>query len=248
MNIRLRLKTIVRRLYNKIVSFRHIVESAAFSNLVNFSVAILTLISVLGVFMTLKEMQVERNAAYAPDILINPVGVASNWSFLPEDDYDPLTYSDENVDLTVINAGVGIAEYVKFEWDESNVERLAEELNKTSSELANSYTLNDYLQRNRWFSDSEESSLTYILPDGQQEYLLRVPFQYLHIIREIVKEQNSSILENNHFPELKLNVTYYDVQGIKFEKIFYFRYEVSQYDSGWVIYYYLNPYEGTDAQ
>lgn len=116
---------------------------------------ILTFLSLIGVLLTLKEMQVERNAAYNPTILMNASDFSISWDSNGQEEWlaslsDTLNSSYEvNNDgsitgtislpvnifpnngvesFTAINLGVGAAKDIYFEWDQNNLSRLSEYL------------------------------------------------------------------------------------------------------------------------
>lgn len=130
------------------------VESAkpSRSDWINSCIALLTLFSVIGVFFTIIEMRMDRNAAYKPDILINPIEITFSWDENGWEDWQtfselaiegknevnsdgsitgqitfPLAFLDKEYfhSFSAANVGVGTAKDVVFTWQEHNTEKLS---------------------------------------------------------------------------------------------------------------------------
>lgn len=132
-------------------------SSIQISDYINITIAFLTFLSVVGVFLTLVEMRKDRDAAYKPSILMNPKNFEITWNSngeepwaeefssanSPEHSYTtqldgtvngtiklPITLftRGELESFAVVNIGVGSAKQLTFSWDETNIESLTEYL------------------------------------------------------------------------------------------------------------------------
>mgnify|MGYP007033167575 CR=1 FL=1 len=122
------------------------------SDIIQIIMAILTVFSLIGVVLTLREMQTDRNAAYKPTILMNASDFNISWDSNGEEDWLVSLPDKSNssykinadgsitgtVDIpvnifpnnglesfTVVNLGVGAAKDIYFEWDQTNLSRLS---------------------------------------------------------------------------------------------------------------------------
>lgn len=122
------------------------------SDKIQIIMAILTGFSLIGVVLTLREMQTDRNAAYKPTILMNASDFNISWDSNGEEDWLVSLPDKSNssyrinadgsitgtVDIpvnifpnnglerfTVVNLGVGAAKDIYFEWDQTNLSRLS---------------------------------------------------------------------------------------------------------------------------
>lgn len=122
------------------------------SDKIQIIMAILTGFSLIGVVLTLREMQTDRNAAYKPTILMNASDFNISWDSNSEEDWLVSLPDKSNssykinadgsitgtVDIpvnifpnnglesfTVVNLGVGAAKDIHFEWDQTNLSRLS---------------------------------------------------------------------------------------------------------------------------
>lgn len=125
------------------------------SDKIQIVMVILTFLSLIGVLLTLKEMQAERNAAYNPTILMNAADFSISWdsngqeewlASLPDTSNSSYEVNNDgsitgtismpvNIfpnngleSFTAINLGVGAAKDIYFEWDQNNLSRLSEYL------------------------------------------------------------------------------------------------------------------------
>ena len=122
------------------------------SDKIQIIMAILTSFSLIGVVLTLRKMQTDRNAAYKPTILMNALDFNISWDSNGEEDWLVSLPDKSNssykinadgsitgtVDIpvnifpnnglesfTVVNLGVGDAKDIHFEWDQINLSRLS---------------------------------------------------------------------------------------------------------------------------
>lgn len=131
----------------------NIADSKHFSraDIISIITAALALISIFISGWTVREMIKDRNAAYSPDILMNPIEISFSWDQngnviwlpTPENSVEP-TITDDEEDIytekdqislhamvswyinkySVVNIGVGSAKNITFSWDSGNIQRL----------------------------------------------------------------------------------------------------------------------------
>ena len=126
--------------------------SISISDKIQIVMAILTFSSLIGVALTLKEMQAARNAAYKPAVLMNASDFNISWDSNGEEnwlaslpDKSNSSYEVNNdgsitgtinlpvnifpnnglESFAVVNLGVGPAKDIYFEWDQNNLSRLS---------------------------------------------------------------------------------------------------------------------------
>lgn len=130
------------------------------SDKIQIIMAILTFLSLIGVVLTLREMQADRNAAYKPAILMNASDFSISWdsngeegwlASLPDKSNSSHKVNDDGSvtgtislpinmfpnngleNFTVVNLGVGAAKDIYFEWDQNNLSRLSNYLTECNS-------------------------------------------------------------------------------------------------------------------
>lgn len=140
------------------------------SDKIQIIMAILTGFSLIGVVLTLREMQTDRNAAYKPTILMNASDFNISWDSNGEEDWSVSLPDKSNssykvnddgsitgtVDIpvnifpnnglesfTVVNLGVGAAKDIYFEWDQTNLSRLSNYLAEYNPSKANFCTFGE---------------------------------------------------------------------------------------------------------
>lgn len=121
------------------------------ADIISIITAALALISIFISGWTVREMIKDRNAAYSPDILMNPIEISFSWDqdgnetwlSAPDNSVDPTiidngdgTYTvKDQITLqamvsgyinkySVVNIGVGSAKNITFSWDSGNIQRL----------------------------------------------------------------------------------------------------------------------------
>ena len=204
---------------------------------------ILSLISVVCVWLTLREMKIDRDAAYAPCIVMNPIDTTIEWDEEQQEEW--LQERMENGDykqngeeifvglrkpfteLKFVNIGVGAAKSVTFEWDKENKQKLYEYLVSENPEYEGSCEIDpemgmDIFEFNgiKFIAYSDLCQLPvqymYMLPGAEEEYKLEIPPQYTMLIHEALKNQ---VNYEPGFPNLLLHVSYQDIQGNLVEDI-----------------------------
>ena len=121
------------------------------ADIISIITVALALISIFISVWTVREMIRDRNAAYSPDILMNPIEISFSWDqdgtetwlSAPDNSVDPTiidngdgTYTvKDQISLqaivseyinkySVVNIGVGSAKNITFSWDSGNIQRL----------------------------------------------------------------------------------------------------------------------------
>ena len=215
---------------------------------INIVMAILTLLSVVGVFFTIHEMRKDRDAAYKPAILMNPTEFEISWNEDGEEEWFislpgegessvdvdehgemigtikiPMTIFRENglETFSVVNIGVGAARDIVFEWDENNVQNLKEYLIERDSSKA------DFCLEGQSvvFSIGDRIVMT-DKPQGNRLMYMLPNAEETYILAlptaysVLVHEivKNAEIGEN--LPHLVLYVDYTDVQGKNMQDAF----------------------------
>lgn len=206
---------------------------------INIIMTFLTFLSVVGVFITLHEMKVQRNAAYNPTIVMNPVEVSFEWDELGNETW--LSKENEMVEsaskinedgsitgtiqikiigevftkYSVVNIGVGTAQNIVFKWDENNTQNLNDYLISKDSQKVDFCEIGEgsdvFTINNQLYVVNKErkTELMYMLPEAQEAYSLYFPIQYTLLINEAIK---SGYMNENVNPVLVLNIAYYDIQ------------------------------------
>lgn len=140
------------------------------SDKIQIIMAILTIFSLIGVVLTLREMQTDRNAAYKPTILMNASDFNISWDSNGEEDWLvslpdksnssykvnddgsitgtislPVNIFPNNglENFTVVNLGVGAAKDIYFEWDQNNLSRLSNYLTECNPSKADFCTVGE---------------------------------------------------------------------------------------------------------
>lgn len=129
----------------------HFSTEISLSDVINGLMALLTLLSVWGVYITISEMKKDREATYLPTVLMNPTEYTFSWdsngsepwfdfdstqnSYNSEIEEDgtfsasftiPMKlFSDNGVEkISIVNAGVGTARDLILSWDANNTQNL----------------------------------------------------------------------------------------------------------------------------
>lgn len=191
-----------------------------------------TIISVIVVLLTLREMQIERNNAYRPDIAFEPVSVHFIWG--QHDTYDPSGYlpnpfaeGDFNphyLHIPVKNIGVGVAKNITYSIDGLSFVELLNYLNELSDE--NNYTCDEVngsllIKNEQWqrvVSVSGHTRVLYLLPNAEETHDFFVPDVYLQLLKEVYLSCED---EPHNIPDISINLSFEDVQGVQYtSKIF----------------------------
>ena len=195
-------------------------EALSYGDIINIIIAILTFLSVIGVFWTILEMRRDRDAAYRPAIVMNPIELHFLWDSNNESDNSNLqailSHSQNRYEFSAVNIGVGTAKNVVFEWDKNNTVSLFRFLLAHDSSKSDFCTIGEdsdtFLINNHVLMMNKENPtlLMYMLPEAEEKYSLIFPTQYLILIEEITKARD---FDNSSPPYLILYVNYEDIQG-----------------------------------
>ena len=204
---------------------------------------LLAAISALGMFLSLREMRIDREAAYAPCIVMNPVEHSIEWDENLWEDWqsealDAQPEGDRTIavnksfmNLKFVNVGVGAAKNVVLEWDQGNKQRLYDFLISEVPEYEGTCDLNGDIRMDCFnfngvqyvmFPDVYQlpKQYMYMLAEATEEYYLEIPPQYTLLIHEALK---NNVNYEPGFPSLLLNLSYEDIHGNVIEK----HYEIS---------------------
>lgn len=187
-----------------------------------------TIISAIVVVLTLQEMQVQRNNAYMPDIIFETVSFNISWGD-PEKlndlglnfDETKVTNSDSSYIVPVRNIGVGAAKKLSFTINDKNLIAWISFFNELNPE--NQYT---YTQNGKMFSMANQSlqigfpsnyhvEKTFLLPNAEEIYDFIIPMQYTLLLEEFFSTLNTEPID---IPNLEVQVSFEDVQGVKYSK------------------------------
>lgn len=140
------------------------------SDKIQIAIAVLAFLSLIGVVLTLREMQADRNAAYKPAILMNASDFSISWNSNGEEDWLaslpdksnssyklnddgsitgtinlPVNIFPNNglENFNVVNLGVGAAKDIHFEWDQNNLSRLSSYLTECNPSKSDFCTLGE---------------------------------------------------------------------------------------------------------
>ena len=189
--------------------------------------AIVSVISVIMVFLTLHEMQVQRNNAYKPDIIFETSSVAFSLGD-PEkiDSYDNIINSDTSlnpasINIPIRNIGAGIAKNLSLTITSDSYSSWLSLLDELNSEKNYSFTK----EGNRMIvSDgSKVVSLaanytvkkTFLLANAEEKYEFILPEHYTALLREMVQTKKQAMAD---IPNLEILISFEDVQGISYNK------------------------------
>ena len=189
-----------------------------------------TIISVIIVLLTLREMQIQRNNAYRPDIVFESVSVHFIWG--QHDKYfssvhgclsNPFAKGDFNpyyLQIPLKNIGVGVAKNITYSIDASSFIELLDYLNGISDE--NNYTYDEmddgslFLRNGQWqrmVSSTLNSKVLYLLPNAEETYDFYIPEVYLELLKNIYLSCGD---EPHNIPAIKINLSFEDVQGVRY--------------------------------
>lgn len=190
-----------------------------------------TMVSAIIVVFTLHEMQVQRNNAYMPDIIFETVTVNISWG---EPEKLNATFIDteletnpSSVHIPSRNIGVGVAKKITYSLDSSNYISLLSVYNELMPE--NQYTYNqngNFLSihdgnGSMGFNANCQSEKVFLLPAAEEAYDFVLPMQYTTLLQEIYSSCHARPRRNPqpvNIPDIKLNVSFEDVQGVKYSK------------------------------
>ncbi len=219
-------------------TFQKIVQ-IPLTDIINIFIAFLTFLSVIGVFVTLREMKVQRNMAYSPSIVMKPVEVSFEWDEFGNETWlikkneaagETCKVNEDGTitvsvrlsvlnrvltECSVVNIGVGTAKNIVFKWDESNTRNLNDYLvshNPSKADFCEIGEESDVFTINDglYMVGKEcRTEMMYMLPEAGETYSLYFPLQYTLLINEAVK---AGYMNETVNPYLILRVSYHDIQ------------------------------------
>lgn len=235
---------------------------------------LINIISVLLVFVTLLEMQMERVQAYKPFIVletgtggctfeINEGSNSQNQFAVFDTNYSDASLSGD-VKIPIKNIGMGVANKLELVFTidfSANTQRYFLFEDKYQAFNLEDYKDNNeiivdrrYMETNTFLNapdiDVSEEQLHYqsfILPDNQETLYVRLPVDYLAAIRHYMAYSHDIDV-----PPLYLTVKYEDIQGVKYSQKFYLalsaRYTINKGIQDYALYYTFTPEEGISVE
>lgn len=215
---------------------------------INIVIAVISAFSALFALIAVIEMKKDREAAYKPAILINPVEYEFSWNSNGNEDWiesmannatETIDYNEDGTiegtinipiraiseggleQIPIVNAGVGNARDIVFEWDENNINRLNEHFVKCNKQKREFMHIN----KSAVFTYDEgivmtdipgRHGLMYMVSNANEIYSIPLPAAYSILIHEIIKTKNY----DEKIPHLVLSVKCYDVLGNENKDIF----------------------------
>lgn len=199
----------------------------------------ISLFSAIFVAFTLLEMQAERNMAYRPDVYFSfdlPAGgIQNTWN-----DAGELIESNVNtfsVPIKLQNIGVGTAKNIDFDWKwDENLEKYKMMINrgryswvsyiKQQVTIGNKHPeIEDEEEReNTCKKDSPDvfgkyrngdTHVDYLMNAGESQQKIWLPDVYHELVQEAILAQKTLPIQ-----ALLLNISYYDIQGNRFQKTY----------------------------
>lgn len=189
-------------------------------------------------FLTLQEMQTERDNAYLPDLYFQSVVAGVSWdssgpcysASFDEASSQILTnlqisYIDEPPVLKIANMGIGKAKNIEIDWlHRQNVDALLNYLYSINDESEFTLVETDigfHMKSktvNYITSEPGQQRILYLLNDDETDFM-SLPREYWECIRQIFYESynhNSGYVALN-IPNLILSISYTDVQGKQYK-------------------------------
>lgn len=218
-NLRYRIHKIIA----KIIKWGH------WKTLVDTCVALSTIVTLLVVFWTLQEMQIQRDRAYAPFIVIEDTQAHIAWKGISSDNSadtpvreNPLVKDGDAVNSIVIsvnvrNIGVGVAKNIRITINSENLlYDMVETLNQKTRYDPPGYELfeDGGLYFDNWgvITSSQKVNIIeklFLLPNNEESFPISLPPIYTDIIREFYVNSLDDMLGS--YP-LTVNVSYQDIQ------------------------------------
>lgn len=191
----------------------------------NTTVGIFSILSVILIYSTLKEMQTQRDYAYRPEIVFETKQVDIEWGD-KNALKNPLIQSNSEVNpssisLNTYNIGVGAAKNLRFSLDYTSFVRLIKYLKDVDARNSYEYSIQDNTfditingKKNFSFSCNYEVDKLYLLPNAEESFVFNIPVQYTKLIEKIFEVHDKALA----IPDIKLNLEYTDVQGKNYTK------------------------------
>ncbi len=198
--------------------------------ILNVLVSLSTIFSLILVFVTLREMQIQRDRAYTPLIVIEDTQVNIEWNGCGSDDgsmpvgKNPLVKDANDVNPTMItvkasNIGVGVAKKIRVTINtEKLLYNMFDTLNKETQYNPIRYELNKdgdqfcyYDGTKNFIADiATYYEKNYLLPNAKEGFTIEISSVLTNIVKAFFIEGEGELLEN--YP-ITLKVSYQDIQG-----------------------------------
>lgn len=187
-----------------------------------------SVVSAIIVVLTLNEMQIQRNNAYMPDVVFEPVTVNVSWGDPAElDDSISRTGDVPETNPTLVripvrNIGVGVAKKLTFTIDADNYFSWISEFNELNPDTPYTYKQNGDLliisngSLHNEFNATYHNEKTFLLPNAEETYEITLPIQYTKLLHHFYETQRGQPFTVS---DLEINVSFEDVQGIKYDKV-----------------------------
>lgn len=186
-----------------------------------------TMLSAIIVIFTLHEMQIQRNNAYMPEIIFETVSVPFSWGTPQNIDVYHSLIDDEtelnptSIKIPVRNIGIGVAKKVTIKITYDNYISWLSLFNKLNPEHQYKYTQNGNMltisngTTQFAFNADYQFEKTFLLPNAEEICEVVIPVQYAKLLQEISSLRNTTLIE---IPNIEVNVSFKDVQGIVYDK------------------------------
>lgn len=218
-------------------------KKITYGDCINALMAVLTLLSVILAFCTVRQMQKDREMAYMPSILINPTEYSFSWDKDGHETWYDLEkgnvetdYADDGTinasfsipmklfadthleTFSIVNTGVGTARDISLTWVKDNTQRLFEYLVEHNPEKEHFCQIGKSVsfeyEEGLVITELEtDSLLLYALPNAAETYTIPLPAQYTILIHEIIKCNK----HGDNLPNIFLQMSYFDISGNKKE-------------------------------
>lgn len=186
-----------------------------------------TVFSMLLVYFTLKEMQIQRDRSYAPDIIFEECEISFSWigNENPNQSIIPSKDDEESnlFKLNVLNVGVGVAKNIRISLDvEKALQPWADILNKEVYENNDYYFENDdgtlYIKdENKRVGSNAlvKWDKLYLLPNATESGSFIVSPLFPVVIKEIIINGKYSFLTDH---PITIDLEFEDIQGKQYRK------------------------------
>jgi len=221
---------------------------AQLSVLISLIAPLMTFFAVIIAYLTLKEMQKQRENSYKPDIIIT-MPTFYMYPYLNGDVHLPLLWtlinpsgkkeSNKNkIFANGYNIGLGPAKQVYLVWNFDKDTFLQEIKEKNKDNILNiEITKNQLiveLSATKKFrlviKNITKNKIDYILPSKvkTEPTKLDIPESYLNLVSILLFLENfKKINKDINFPPLKMNLTYIDIGKTPLQKEFIFNFKIS---------------------
>ena len=223
-----------------------------FKLVVEISIAV---ISMLLVWFTLREMQIERNNAYKPDIFFNETMLILTWdsegAVVDINEVEVWDYYKENAEFVNTvprvefeNIGMGTAKYLRLQWDQTkNMKTLTDYLYTIKNDADFTYEIDkSYLRTKSNGLEMQSSSkaqieIAYMKNESEKQRIM-LPFEYFDCLRHICYNYRDGGM---FVPGIDIISTYQDIQGKEYKntKTLQFKLETLTFNpegSGWAVF------------